>query len=299
MSALTWNSGRAAKVTASSSSRSLAAIIQASATSLAWVCAASFGAPVVPPVWNMAARSVERGAGRRTWRRPRRRRARRRSRSGTPAIRKRGAIARGGRRPQREQGVEQAIPRPGRPRSPRPAGRAPALRATSTRAPERPSRLGDVRAGEPCVDRRRDAGELCGERGGDQLGVVGRHQRDGVAAADAEAVQQVRVPVDVGQQPGERPARRFAPPGGVGQDADRRSVGPVGGGPDPAARGRLRQAAVFERDGLDSGQVVRRGVIRPQQVLAVAPTYDRALGAEVDAPSSVAIEASMTSPSCR
>ena len=39
----------------------MAAIIQASVTSLAWVCAASFGVPVVPPVWKRAARSVADG----------------------------------------------------------------------------------------------------------------------------------------------------------------------------------------------------------------------------------------------
>ena len=60
-SALTWKSGSAANTTASSCSRLLAAIIQASLTSLAWVCAASFGVPVVPPVWKRAARSVAEG----------------------------------------------------------------------------------------------------------------------------------------------------------------------------------------------------------------------------------------------
>ena len=62
MTALTWNSGSAAKITESSSSRVIAAIIQALATSLAWVCAASFGSPVVPPVWKIVAMSVPRGS---------------------------------------------------------------------------------------------------------------------------------------------------------------------------------------------------------------------------------------------
>ena len=56
--ALTWNKGSAANATDSASSTPIAAIIQASVTSLAWVCAASFGVPVVPPVWKRAARSV-------------------------------------------------------------------------------------------------------------------------------------------------------------------------------------------------------------------------------------------------
>jgi len=59
--ALTWNSGSAANATLSWSISELAASIQALATSMAWVCAASFGAPVVPPVWNSAARSADRG----------------------------------------------------------------------------------------------------------------------------------------------------------------------------------------------------------------------------------------------
>ena len=59
---MTWKSGSAANTTASSRSSPLAAIIQASLTSLAWVCAASFGVPVVPPVWKRAARSVAEGA---------------------------------------------------------------------------------------------------------------------------------------------------------------------------------------------------------------------------------------------
>ena len=59
--AFTWKSGSAANATDSVSSTPIAAIIQASVTSLAWVCAASFGVPVVPPVWKRAARSVAAG----------------------------------------------------------------------------------------------------------------------------------------------------------------------------------------------------------------------------------------------
>ena len=57
MRALTWNSGSAAKNVELRFSGAAAATDQASTTSMPWVCAASFGAPVVPPVWKNAARS--------------------------------------------------------------------------------------------------------------------------------------------------------------------------------------------------------------------------------------------------
>jgi hypothetical protein len=49
-SAFVWNSGRAANTVPPGRRRSNEVIIQALATSLAWVRAASFGVPVVPPV---------------------------------------------------------------------------------------------------------------------------------------------------------------------------------------------------------------------------------------------------------
>jgi hypothetical protein len=49
-SAFVWNSGRAANTVLPGRNRSGQVIIHALATSLAWVRAASFGVPVVPPV---------------------------------------------------------------------------------------------------------------------------------------------------------------------------------------------------------------------------------------------------------
>ena len=90
-------------------------------TSLAWVCAASFGAPVVPPVWKSAARSVEPRA------------AHRRSASGRLLGRQRGA----GSRPARRRSAGSAGRAPGR------AGRAAARGAASSTglAGERPRGL--------------------------------------------------------------------------------------------------------------------------------------------------------------
>ena len=57
-SAFTWKRGSPAKMTESSSSIEIAARDHASTTSFAWVCAASLGVPVVPPVWKSAAMSL-------------------------------------------------------------------------------------------------------------------------------------------------------------------------------------------------------------------------------------------------
>ena len=62
MSAFTWKRGNPAKMTESSSSIEIAAMDQASNTSFAWVCAASLGVPVVPPVWKSAAMSPAPGS---------------------------------------------------------------------------------------------------------------------------------------------------------------------------------------------------------------------------------------------
>lgn len=61
ITAFTWNRGSAANRVSPGARLPFAAIIQAVVTWLAWVCAASFGALVVPPVWNSAARSSAAG----------------------------------------------------------------------------------------------------------------------------------------------------------------------------------------------------------------------------------------------
>ena len=57
ISALTWNSGSPPSTPSPGASPLHTAIPSAQASWLAWVCAAIFGAPVVPPVCTNAARS--------------------------------------------------------------------------------------------------------------------------------------------------------------------------------------------------------------------------------------------------
>ena len=55
--ALTWNSGSPPRIASPAASPLHKEIPRAQASWLAWVCAAIFGAPVVPPVCTSAARS--------------------------------------------------------------------------------------------------------------------------------------------------------------------------------------------------------------------------------------------------
>ena len=55
--ALTWNSGSPPSIASPGASPLHTAMPRAQASWLAWVCAATFGAPVVPPVCTNAARS--------------------------------------------------------------------------------------------------------------------------------------------------------------------------------------------------------------------------------------------------
>jgi hypothetical protein len=73
-----------------------------------------------------------------------------------------------------------------------------------------------VLPGQATTQWRGDPSELRGQRRGDQLGAVGCHQGDRVSPPDAEVVEEVRVPVDVGQQFGEGAPVRFPPVRGVG-----------------------------------------------------------------------------------
>ena len=214
-SALTWNSGSAAKTTESASNSELAASIHASATSLACVCAASFGAPVVPPVWNSAG---EIGRARRVAGEAGRVHAGGQFAEVTDAHpvdggQRRGRSRRRG-RPQHQDGVEHALVGEllrGLP------GRGRELRAGGDEHPGAGAaqQLGEVSTVESAVDRCGDAGQLRGQCRGDQLGAVGREEGDRVATAHAEPVQQVRGAVHVGEQLGERAPQRLPPAGSV------------------------------------------------------------------------------------
>ena len=61
ISALTWNSGSPPSIPSPAASPLHTAIPRPQASWLAWVCAATFGAPVVPPVCTNAARSSAAG----------------------------------------------------------------------------------------------------------------------------------------------------------------------------------------------------------------------------------------------
>ena len=190
------------------------------------------------------------------------------------------------------------------------AGASSGPAVTSTRAPERRSSSARCRPGQAAVERCGDAGQLRGQRRGDQLGAVGRHQGDRVAAAHAELVQQVRVAVDVGEQLGEGAPQRLPPAGGVRQHGDRGAVRPAA-----SRRGRAARRSTPAGRGPASGtaSIAARsaglGVAGPQQLFARRGGHrfggHRAYLTTVRwvprsiAPSSVATLASTTSPSFR
>ena len=265
-------------------------------TSLAWVCAASFGVPVVPPVWKRAARSVAEG--------------------GSPTKRSCGCSAASADRwPTRTPSIGSSSASPRRPRSgagragsrsrPRAAivralsqtsGARSGPAATRTRAPDLRSSSAMCSPGQAAVDRRGDAGELCRQRRGDQLVTVRSQQGDPVGAAHAERVEHVGVAVHVGQQLGEGALRRLLPPVTVRQDGQGDPVRPQAGGPDEELVGRARQATVGQRHGLDRGEVARAVVRRPEEVAHHALLTTVRCRPRSMAPSSVPIATSTTSP---
>ena len=297
--ALTWKSGSAAKTTDSVFSTPIAAIIQASVTSLAWVCAASFGVPVVPPVWKRAARSVAEG--------------------GSPTKRSCGCSAASADRWRDPHAVdrEQLRLRRARPgRAQREQRLDPGLEGEVARvvpdlgcevwagghedACARPAQqLDDVLAGQATVDRRGDSGELCRQGRGDELVTVRSQQGDAVGAAHAECVEDVGVAVHVGQQLGEGTLRRLLPPVAVRQDGQGDPVRPQAGGPDEELVRRARQATVGQRHGLDRSEVARPVVRRPEEVAHHALLTTVRCRPRSMAPSSVPMATSTTSPCLR
>ena len=259
---------------------------------MAWVCAASFGAPVVPPVWNSAARSAERAAvadeaGRvGVLRRPRRGSATVTAGQERQRLGGRGRAARGG--PQR----------PGRCRACR-RRRARGLCPGGWRelGPGRDEHPGSGTAQQFAEVRGCDSaplsgaampGQLRGQGRGDQLGAVGGQQRDRVAAPHAQLVQQVGVPVDVGEQL----ARRCAARGCCQRSASGRTETATRSGHSVAARSAARTwsragrgpaaARTRSRPGRP-GWRTRATAARWSARCSSGPPHGGALRAEVDA----------------
>ena len=251
-------------------------------TSLAWVCAASFGVPVVPPVWKRAARSVAEGgsptkrscgcsaASADRW-------ATRTPSSGLQLLLTRADPGRA----QGEQGLD-----PGgageRPRVVPHLGREVGAGSHEDPGARPAQQLGDVLRGQPTVDRRGDAGELRRQGRGDELVAVRSQQGDPVGAAHAERVEHVGVAVHVGQQLGEGALRRLLPAVAVRQDGQGDPVRPQAGGPHEELVRRAGQATVGQRHLLDGREVAgdRRTSARGGRPSG-AP-HDGALAAEVD-----------------
>ena len=151
----------------------------------------------------------------------------------------------------------------------------------STRAPERRSSSARC-ARDSAVERGGDTRQLRGQGRGDQLGAVGGHQRDRVAAAHAQAVQQVRVAVHVGQQLAEGAPRRLRPARGLGQHGDRDPLGPQRRRAGEQRVGGLGQAApAAARPRSRPGRPGWRSRATAGRWSSGVP-HDRALRAEVD-----------------
>ena len=188
--------------------------------------------PVVPPVWNSAARSAADGGVAGEARRVLARRPVAEVADAHPAsrqrVRARPSAAGGPQRP----GSRRASPAPASsPRGVPDVGGE--LRPGGDEHPGAGAaqQLGEVLRGQAAVERRGDPGQLRGQRRGDQLGAVRGQQRDRVAAADAERVEHVGVAVDVGEQLGEGPLRRSRQ-----RAASGRTVSAVRSGHSAAAR---------------------------------------------------------------
>ena len=279
----------------------MAAIIQASVTSLAWVCAASFGVPVVPPVWKSAARSV--ADGRLTHEAVVWLLRRQRGQVADPHAVDSGAAPPRPRCPR--SGLGRAAPR-SRPRR-RGLGRCPRRRA---RGPGR-RRPGPGRrtcaAARRCARRERPLliGAAMPASSAARVAVMSSSQFGASRATPSvrrtpERVEHVGVAVHVGQQLGEGPLRRLLPPVAVGQHGQGDPVRPQARRPGrgartscpaghgrPAARPRSRRGRrarrTSARGGRPSGRALTTVRCRPRSI----------------APSSVPMATSTTSPCLR